>query len=153
MVYERPSSVPQHYYTQWLPHVKTKWFTTTFLVHNLNRSISQSEIWESCLVSEVKWIYQRSKSYETTKITRLSHHIQSINDTGITSIFLAFDFCRFCVVIRVFIPATTANVLRLRFVYQTLSITLFSYVYPWERASISLFNVECNTRELLVPFL
>jgi len=28
-------------------------------------------------------------------------------------IFLAFDFCRFCVVIRFFIPTTTANDLRL----------------------------------------
>ena len=28
--------------------------------------------------------------------------------------FLAYDFCRFCVVIRFFIPATTANDLRLR---------------------------------------
>ena len=27
--------------------------------------------------------------------------------------FLAFDFCRFCVVIRIFHPATTANNLRL----------------------------------------
>ena len=28
--------------------------------------------------------------------------------------FLAFDFCRFCVVIRFFIPATTANDLQLQ---------------------------------------
>ena len=28
-----------------------------------------------------------------------------------------------------------------------------SYLYSAERASISLFNVECQTRELLVPFL
>ena len=39
--------------------------------------------------------------------------------------FLAFDFCRFCVVIRFFIPATMANDLRLRkdFLSQILSIT------------------------------
>ena len=29
---------------------------------------------------------------------------------------------------------------------------LFSYLKSWERASISLFNVESLTRELLVPF-
>ena len=29
------------------------------------------------------------------------------------------------------------------FLYQILSITLFSYLNSWERASISLFNVEC----------
>ena len=29
-------------------------------------------------------------------------------------VFLAFDFCRFCELIRFFIPATTANDLRLR---------------------------------------
>ena len=29
------------------------------------------------------------------------------------------------------------------FLYQILSITLFSYLNCWERASISLFNVEC----------
>ena len=35
-------------------------------------------------------------------------------------LFLAFDFCRFCVVIRVFfIPATTANDLRLRRISKT----------------------------------
>ena len=39
------------------------------------------------------------------------------------------------------------------FLYQILSITLFSYLISWERAIISLFNVECQTRELLVPFL
>ena len=30
-----------------------------------------------------------------------------------------------------------------RFLYQILSITLFSYLNSSERASISLFNVEC----------
>ena len=34
---------------------------------------------------------------------------------------------------------------------QMLSITFLSYLYSSERASISLFNVECQTRELLVP--
>ena len=39
------------------------------------------------------------------------------------------------------------------FLYQILSLTLFSYLNSWERASFSFFNVECQTRELLVPFL
>ena len=34
---------------------------------------------------------------------------------------------------------------------QMLSITFLSYLYSSERASISLCNVECQTRELLVP--
>ena len=43
--------------------------------------------------------------------------------------FLAFDFCQFCVVIRFFIPATTAIDLRLKgLLYQILSITLFPYL-------------------------
>jgi len=40
--------------------------------------------------------------------------------------FFSFDFCRFCVVIRYFIPAKTANVLRRRRIFylsQILSIT------------------------------
>ena len=41
---------------------------------------------------------------------------------------LAFDFCRFCVVILFFIPSTTANDLRLRFLFQMLSITFLSYL-------------------------
>ena len=90
-------------------------------------------------------------------------------------LFLASDFCRFCVVIRFFIPATTANDLRLRkifipdfihyifgrpmtsdfegFLSQILSITCLSYLNPSGIASISRFNVECHTRELLVPFI
>ena len=33
---------------------------------------------------------------------------------GFFLLFLTFNFCRFCVIIRFFIPATTANDLRLR---------------------------------------
>ena len=44
--------------------------------------------------------------------------------------FLAFDFCRFCVVIRFFIPATTANDLRLRGIFypRFYPLHLFSYL-------------------------
>ena len=38
------------------------------------------------------------------------------------------------------------------FLSQIVSITFYSYPYS-ERASISQFNVECQKRELLVPFL
>ena len=33
------------------------------------------------------------------------------------------------------------------FLYQILCITLFSYLNSWDRASISVFNVECQTRD------
>ena len=58
--------------------------------------------------------------------------------------FLAFDFCRFCMVIRFFIPATTANDLRLRrIIYPRFyQLHFFSYLNSWERASIFLF--ECS---------
>ena len=58
--------------------------------------------------------------------------------------FLAFDFCRFCVIIRFFIPATTANDLRLRRIFypRFYPLHLFSYLYSWERASI--FPFECS---------
>ena len=60
---------------------------------------------------------------------------------------LAFDFGRFCVVIRVFfIPATTANE---GFLYQILSISIFSYLNSWERASTgTIYNVFGMTRSL-----
>ena len=49
-------------------------------------------------------------------------------------IVLSFDFYRFCVVILFFHPRHNG---------QILSITLSSYLNSWERASISLFNVQC----------
>ena len=44
--------------------------------------------------------------------------------------FLAFDFCRVCVVIRFFHPRHTANELRLRWIFYTRSypLHLFSYL-------------------------
>ena len=53
-----------------------------------------------------------------------------------------------------FIPATRANDLRLRRIFIPDCIHYFlSHLISWERASISLFNVECQTRKLLVPSL
>ena len=47
---------------------------------------------------------------------------------------LAFDFCRFCVVIQFFHPRHNGQ-WRPIFVSQILSITLISYLNSWERAS------------------
>ena len=60
------------------------------------------------------------------------------------SFFLPFDFCRFCVVIRFFIPATMANELRLQRIFfpRFYPLHLFSYLNSWERASI--FPLECS---------
>ena len=57
---------------------------------------------------------------------------------------LAFDFCRFCVVIRFFIPVTTANYLRLRRIFypRLYPLHLFSCLNYWEWASI--FPFECS---------
>jgi len=63
----------------------------------------------------------------------------------VIGILLAFDFCRFCVVIRFFIPATTANDLRLRRIFypRFYPLHLFSYLNSWERTSFFLLNVQC----------
>ena len=57
--------------------------------------------------------------------------------------FLAFDFCWFCVVIRFFHPRHNGQwpPTSKDFLYQILSITLFSYLNSWERASI--FPFQC----------
>ena len=61
----------------------------------------------------------------------------------LTSLCLAFDFCRFCVVIRFSHHRHNGQWSPRIFLSQILSITLFSYLNSWERASISLFNVKC----------
>ena len=58
-------------------------------------------------------------------------------------VFVAFNFCRFCVVIWFFfIPATTANDLRLPRIFDTrfYPLHLFSYLNSWERTSIFPFE-------------
>ena len=57
---------------------------------------------------------------------------------------LALDFCRFCVVIRFFIPTTTANDLRLRRIFypRCYPLHLFSYLNSCERAN--MFPFECS---------
>jgi len=49
---------------------------------------------------------------------------------------LAFDFCRFCVIIRFFIPPTTADDLRLR---RILSITFFGLSLFFRKSQYFLF--------------
>ena len=58
--------------------------------------------------------------------------------------FLAIDFCRFCVVIRVFHPRQNGQwpPTSKDFLFQILSITFFSYLNSWERASI--FPFKCS---------
>ena len=59
--------------------------------------------------------------------------------------FLAFDYCRFCLVIRFFHPRHNGHRPQTSKDFYTRSypLHLFSYLNSWERASISLFNVEC----------
>ena len=72
------------------------------------------------------------------------HALMSNMDRQGDFIFLASDFCRFCVVSRFFIPVTTANDIRLRRIFypRFYPLHLFSYLNSWERASIFLF--ECS---------
>ena len=61
-------------------------------------------------------------------------------------VYFCIQLSRFCVVIHSFIPATTANDLRLgRLSYPRFYPLLFclSLLNSWVRASISLFEVEC----------
>ena len=59
-------------------------------------------------------------------------------------VFLPFDICRFCVVIRFFHPATTANDLRLQRIFypRFYPLHLFSYINSWER--VSIFPFVCS---------
>ena len=70
-------------------------------------------------------------------------------------IFLAFDFCRFCVSHSgFFIPATTANDLRLwRIFYPRLyPLHFFSYLNSLERASISRLMLSAKQGNYLYHF-
>ena len=54
-----------------------------------------------------------------------------------SNFFLVFDFGRFCVVIRFFIPPQRPMTSDFKgFLYQILSITSFSYLNYWERVTI-----------------
>jgi len=60
-------------------------------------------------------------------------------------IFLAFDICRFCVVIRFFLPTTTANDLRLRriSIADLIHYIIILILILEKEPVFSLFNVEC----------
>ena len=69
--------------------------------------------------------------------------------------FLAFDICRFCMVIRFFHPRHNGQ-------WSPTSKDFYPRFYPFHFLTIlilekepvfPLFNVQCQTRELLVPFL
>ena len=69
--------------------------------------------------------------------------------------FLAFDFCRFCVIIRLFHPRHNGQwpPTSKGFHPRSYPLHFLSYLYSSKRASISLFNVECQRREQVVPIL
>ena len=102
-----------------------------------------------CRYSHLDPHIQRTQRYCNCKCVIFSccrlckHKIKRpVNNTVLK--FLEFDFCRFCVVIRFFIPATTANDLRLRRIFypRFYPLHLFPYLNSWERASI--FSFECS---------
>ena len=68
--------------------------------------------------------------------------------------FWIWWLCRFCVVIWVFHPCHNGQwPLTWKDLHpRSYPLHLFSYLNSWESASTPLFNVECQTREPLVPF-
>ena len=90
-------------------------------------------------------------------VAQLNHNLivskESYQET-IRFLFLAFDFCRFCVIIRCFHPRHNGQwppTLK-GFLSQILSITFFVLSLFLRKSQYFPFNVECQTRELLVPF-
>ena len=67
--------------------------------------------------------------------------------------FLAFDFCRFCVVIRFFHPRHKGQWPPTLKDFHTRLYPLLFYPILILEKLFAFFNVECQTRELLVPFL
>ena len=53
------------------------------------------------------YIYLNSTIHQLPLLSNKTQHF--IHLSGFYFVFLSFDFCRFCVVIRFFIPVTTAN--------------------------------------------
>ena len=105
-------------------------------------------------ISKKYWTvqYQRSIEQSNIKVGMLVHVVQKVVWVKVQTrmtlfvlsvlfLFLTFDFCRFCVVIRICLPATTANSLRLRRIFypRFYPLHLFSYLNSWERASIFPF--------------
>ena len=68
--------------------------------------------------------------------------------------FLAFDFCRFCVVIRFFHPRHNGQwpPTSKDFLSQILSITFFFYLNSSERASFSLLMLSAKQGNYWYPF-
>jgi len=56
---------------------------------------------------------------------------------------LAFDFCRFCVVIRFFIPATTANDFEGFSIPDFIHYIYFPILILEKEPVFSLLNVQC----------
>ena len=70
------------------------------------------------------------------------HIDRAVTFTRVFLFFLAFDYCRFCVVIRFFHPRHNGLRFRRIFYPRFYPLHLFSYLNSWERASI--FPFECS---------
>ena len=88
------------------------------------------------------YMFYWHKAY-TLYITRQEHSLSHTIHVQVH--FLAFDFCRFCVVIRFFHPRHNGqwSLTSKDFYTTSYPLHLFSYLNTWERASISHLNVEC----------
>ena len=89
-----------------------------------------------------KYIYEPQT---TKKNEPMVLHASWIILMNIFFIFLAFDICRFCVVIRFFLPTTTANDLRLRriSIADLIHYIIILILILEKEPVFSLFNVEC----------
>ena len=96
---------------------------------------------------------------KTNWVTKFEYRIEyyplnKLNPTDFFGFFLAFNFCRFCVIIRFFHPRHNSQwpPTSKDFYPRFYPLYFLSYLYSLERASISLFNVECQTRNYWYHF-
>ena len=109
------------------------------------------------LCSDFRYIFYNKTTLELSSITKKTKSISPLlsypHTLCLFLIFLAFDFCLFCMVIfhprhNGQWPPTSKD-----FLSQILSFTFFSLSWFFRKSQYFPFNVECQTRELLVSFL
>ena len=129
--------------TDWVTSIALRvWIILVILnkAENINKKTNMQQVKMSMLLLH-GWVKTISKCYKTIQQWPVNSD----------SVFLAFDFCWFCVIIRFFHPqwppTSKDSYTRL------FPLHFLSYLYSSERANISLFKVECQTRVLLVAFL
>ena len=90
------------------------------------------------------FLFRNMSRGESERVQSATIFLNSVEGVFLFFVSLAFDFCRFCMVIRFFIPATMVNDLRLRRIFypRLYPLHLFSYLNPLERDSI--FPFECS---------